>query len=117
MYLYCHISFVEAGTPFNRLTKSSIVVTFAVTEALRAIDEAGCDILTRRRVRERGEAPGALWHIYAARDADKIRDLLNAVALERGARLEPHHDPIHDQSCYLDGPLRERLYREYGVEG
>ncbi|XP_076625774.1 lysine demethylase 3 isoform X2 [Colletes latitarsis] len=88
-----------------------------VKEALRAIDEAGCDILTRRRVRERGEAPGALWHIYAARDADKIRDLLNAVSLERGARLEPHHDPIHDQSCYLDGPLRERLYREYGVEG
>lgn len=32
-------------------------------------------------------------------------------------RLEPHHDPIHDQSCYLDGPLRERLYKEYGVEG
>ncbi|XP_057340415.1 probable JmjC domain-containing histone demethylation protein 2C isoform X2 [Microplitis mediator] len=88
-----------------------------IKEALRAVDEAGCDILTRRRVRERGEAPGALWHIYAARDADKIRDLLNAVALERGARLEPHHDPIHDQSCYLDGHLRERLYREYGVEG
>ncbi|XP_046625209.1 probable JmjC domain-containing histone demethylation protein 2C isoform X2 [Neodiprion virginianus] len=88
-----------------------------IKEALRAIDEAGCDILTRRRVRDRGEAPGALWHIYAARDADKIRDLLNAVAVERGVRLEPHHDPIHDQSCYLDGPLRERLYREYGVEG
>ncbi|XP_024888225.1 probable JmjC domain-containing histone demethylation protein 2C isoform X3 [Temnothorax curvispinosus] len=89
----------------------------ARTEAMRAIDEAGCDILTRRRARDEKEKPGALWHIYAARDADKIRDLLNAVALERGARLEPHHDPIHDQSCYLDGPLRERLYREYGVEG
>lgn len=99
----------EFGHAINKLIN--------VVEALRAIDEAGCDILTRRRVRERGEAPGALWHIYAARDADKIRDLLNAVALERGARLEPHHDPIHDQSCYLDGPLRERLYREYGVEG
>jgi lysine-specific demethylase 3 len=88
-----------------------------VKEALKAIDEAGCDILTRRRVREKGEIPGALWHIYAARDADKIRDMLNAVALEKGARLEPHHDPIHDQSFYLDGPLRERLYRDYGVEG
>lgn len=87
------------------------------SEALRAIDEAGCDILTRRRVREKGELPGALWHIYTARDADKIRDLLNKVALERGARLEPHHDPIHDQSWYLDGPLRERLYKEYAVEG
>ncbi|XP_015112860.1 probable JmjC domain-containing histone demethylation protein 2C isoform X3 [Diachasma alloeum] len=88
-----------------------------IAEALRAIDEAGCDVLTKRRVRERGEAPGALWHIYAARDADKIRDLLNAVAIERGARLEPHHDPIHDQSFYLDGKLRKRLYEQYGVEG
>ncbi|PSN38314.1 hypothetical protein C0J52_23730 [Blattella germanica] len=88
-----------------------------IKEAFRAIDEAGCDILTRRRVREKGELPGALWHIYHARDADKIRDLLNKVAIERGARLEPHHDPIHDQSWYLDGTLRERLYREYNVDG
>lgn len=61
--------------------------------------------------------PGALWHIYHARDSDKIRDLLNKVAIERGDKLEPHHDPIHDQAWYLDGPLRERLYKEYGVEG
>lgn len=58
-----------------------------------------------------------MWHIYAARDADKIRDLLNKVAIERGARLEPNHDPIHDQSWYLDGTLRERLKKEYEVEG
>ncbi|CAH0391977.1 unnamed protein product [Bemisia tabaci] len=88
-----------------------------IKEAFRAIDEGGCDIITRRRVREAGEVPGALWHIYAARDADKIRDLLNKVAMERGARLEPHHDPIHDQSWYLDATLREKLYKEYGVEG
>ncbi|XP_022919363.2 probable JmjC domain-containing histone demethylation protein 2C isoform X1 [Onthophagus taurus] len=88
-----------------------------IKEAFRAIDEAGCDILTRRRVRDKGELPGALWHIYNARDADKIRDLLNKVVVEKGGCLEPNHDPIHDQSCYLDGPLRERLYKEYGVEG
>lgn len=88
-----------------------------IKEAFRAIDNAGCDILTRRRVREKNELPGALWHIYAAKDADKIRDLLNKVAIERGERLSPDHDPIHDQSWYLDGPLRERLYKEYGVEG
>lgn len=88
-----------------------------IKEAVKAIDEAGCDILTRRRVRDKGELPGALWHIYNARDADKIRDLLNKVVVEKGGHLEPHHDPIHDQSCYLDGPLRERLYKEYGVEG
>lgn len=39
------------------------------------------------------------------------------MALERGERLEPHHDPIHDQSWYLDGDLRMRLYTEYGVTG
>ncbi|XP_045138451.1 lysine-specific demethylase 3A-A-like [Portunus trituberculatus] len=88
-----------------------------VKEVFKAIDEAGCDILTRRRVREKEEVPGALWHIYHARDSDKIRDLLNKVAIERGDKLEPHHDPIHDQAWYLDGPLRERLYKEYGVEG
>ncbi|XP_065222139.1 lysine-specific demethylase 3B-like isoform X6 [Planococcus citri] len=86
-------------------------------EAYRAIDEAGCDFQSRRRARDSKTLPGALWHIYAARDADKIRDLLNKVAIERGARLEPNHDPIHDQSWYLDGPLRERLKKEYMVEG
>ncbi|XP_063708531.1 lysine-specific demethylase 3A isoform X2 [Culicoides brevitarsis] len=88
-----------------------------IKEAFRAIDSAGCDILTRRRVREKNELPGALWHIYAAKDADKIRDLLNKVRIENGERLSPDQDPIHDQSWYLDGPLRERLYKEYGVEG
>lgn len=88
-----------------------------LTETFQAIDDACSDLLTRRRVREKAELPGALWHIYNSRDADKIRDLLNKVALERGARLEPHHDPIHDQSWYLDSTLRERLYKEYAVEG
>lgn len=39
------------------------------------------------------------------------------VALEKGKRLDPHDDPIHDQSSYLDGNLRTRLYQEYGVRG
>lgn len=34
-----------------------------IKEAYRAIDEAGCDILQRRRVREKNELPGALWYI------------------------------------------------------
>lgn len=88
-----------------------------INEALKAIDDGACDSLTRKRVREKNAKPGALWHIYNARDADKIRDLLNKVAVERGEKLEPHHDPIHDQSWYLDQELRERLFREYAVEG
>ncbi|CAG2171013.1 unnamed protein product [Oppiella nova] len=86
-------------------------------EVLTAVDNAGCDEVMKRRIREKGVKVGALWHIYNARDADKIRDLLNKVAIERGESLEPHHDPIHDQSWYLDEHLRSRLLKEYGVEG
>jgi lysine-specific demethylase 3 len=44
-----------------------------------AVDQSDCDGLTIDRIREDGDLPGALWHIYNARDADKIRDLLNKV--------------------------------------
>lgn len=52
---------------------------FLFLAAVRAIDEAGCDNITKRRVREVHEIPGALWQIYDAHDADKIRDFLNKV--------------------------------------
>ena len=84
---------------------------------LSQIDEAGCDIIMRRRVRDEGQLPGAIWHIYHPGDTNKIRDLLNRVAIEKGKRLDPHDDPIHDQSTYLGAGLRQRLYREYGVKG
>ena len=60
---------------------------------------------------------GAIWHIFHPRDANKIRDFLNKVSLEKGKKLEPNTDPIHDQLHYLDSKLRKRLYTEYGVEG
>ena len=85
--------------------------------ALKAMDDAGCCELTKRRIKQDGEKPGALWHIFDPEDADKIRDLLNKVAKERGETIEPHHDPIHDQSWYLDEMLRKRLLEEYNVTG
>ena len=39
------------------------------------------------------------------------------VAIEKGKKLDPHDDPIHDQSTYLDSKLRMRLFLEYGVKG
>jgi hypothetical protein len=39
------------------------------------------------------------------------------VALEKGRKLEPNTDPIHDQNVFLDSKLRRRLYNEYGVVG
>ena len=77
----------------------------------------GCDMLMKKRVHDPKCKPGALWHIFHPGDTPKIRDLLKKVALEKGKRLDPHDDPIHDQSTYLDGELRMRLYEEYGVHG
>lgn len=84
---------------------------------MKLIDDSDCDESMKRRVTVDGETPGALWHIYDACDADKIRDLLNKVALEQGMELEPYHDPIHDQQFYLDRSLRKRLADEYDVHG
>ena len=74
-------------------------------------------MLTRERVRQPDVRVGAIWHIFHPRDADKIRDMLNRVALEKGHKLEPNTDPIHDQKIYLDEKLRKRLFEEYGVMG
>uniref|UniRef100_A0A3P9H065 Lysine-specific demethylase n=1 Tax=Oryzias latipes TaxID=8090 RepID=A0A3P9H065_ORYLA len=86
-------------------------------EVMTTIDEGDVDEMTKRRVHEGKEKPGALWHIYAAKDAEKIRELLRKVGEEQGQENPPDHDPIHDQSWYLDQVLRRRLYEEYGVQG
>ena len=39
------------------------------------------------------------------------------VGEELGQENPPDHDPIHDQSWYLDQVLRRRLCEEYGVQG
>ena len=83
---------------------------------LKSVADGDVDVLTKKMLAE-GKVPGALWHIYHPRDADKIRDLLNRVSLERGQRIEPNTDPIHDQKVYLDAKLRKRLFEEYGVVG
>uniref|UniRef100_A0A8D0CJY7 Lysine-specific demethylase n=1 Tax=Scleropages formosus TaxID=113540 RepID=A0A8D0CJY7_SCLFO len=86
-------------------------------EVMRTIEEGDVDEMTKRRVYEGKEKPGALWHIYAAKDAEKIRELLRKVGEEQGQENPPDHDPIHDQSWYLDQVLRHRLQEEYGVQG
>uniref|UniRef100_A0A673Y1A6 Lysine-specific demethylase n=1 Tax=Salmo trutta TaxID=8032 RepID=A0A673Y1A6_SALTR len=88
-----------------------------VKEVMTTIEEGDVDEMTKRRVYEAKEKPGALWHIYSAKDAEKIRELLRKVGEEQGQENPPDHDPIHDQSWYLDGVLRRRLYEEYGVQG
>lgn len=52
---------------------------FAIVAIAKAIEESDCDVVTKNRVLQKKRVPGALWHIYEAKDADKIRDLLNKV--------------------------------------
>lgn len=50
-----------------------------LSEVLKTIDEGDADDVTKQRIHEGREKPGALWHIYAAKDAEKIRELLRKV--------------------------------------
>ncbi|KAL7030679.1 hypothetical protein ACKWTF_006747 [Chironomus riparius] len=95
----------------------NISVDEYVEQGFRAIIEGDCDLANIDRVTKDGEIPGALWHIYEACDADKIRDFLIKIASEKGFKIAKDHDVIHDQNWYIDGELRNRLHSEYGVKG
>jgi [histone H3]-dimethyl-L-lysine9 demethylase len=58
-----------------------------------------------------GKPGGALWDIYDASDAGKIRDFLKGKF--KGMF---QNDPIHSQMFYLDGDLRKELYEAHGVK-
>lgn len=66
---------------------------------------------------EKGERPGALWHIFDPKDADDIRTFLNKIANEKGEQVAIGDDRIHDQMYYIDYALRARLLEEHGVKG
>ena len=111
--------------PIKYNYSSKIVTTYlyhitfyrSTTDGYKIVEAACTDESTRRRVRDGKEKVGALWHIFRADDGNKIRTLLNTVARERGDDIPDDHDPIHDQSWYLDKTLRERLLKEHGVQG
>ena len=106
----------KAGMYFYSII-SSVLMRLKFIMAHHGHYFSGCDMLMKKRVHDPKCKPGALWHIFHPGDTPKIRDLLKKIALEKGKRLDPHDDPIHDQSTYLDGELRMRLYKEYGVQG
>lgn len=66
------------------LLHSEVLVTLKsgilfFSEVLKTIDEGDADEVTKQRIHDGKEKPGALWHIYAAKDAEKIRELLRKV--------------------------------------
>ncbi|ORX39603.1 hypothetical protein BD324DRAFT_614310 [Kockovaella imperatae] len=61
--------------------------------------------------RDDGQPGCAVWDLFRAEDADKIRAFL-------GRKFDESHiftDPIHSQLFYLNASLRRELYESYGV--
>lgn len=58
--------------------------------------------------------PGcAVWDLFRAEDADKIRQFL----MEKFDKTQfKYQDPIHAQMFYLDSALRTELFEKYGVK-
>uniref|UniRef100_UPI00398F2069 lysine-specific demethylase 3B-like isoform X2 n=1 Tax=Pristiophorus japonicus TaxID=55135 RepID=UPI00398F2069 len=108
---------VYVGIPIGENNHEEDTDNSGVSEVMKTIEEGDVDEMTKKRIHKSKEKAGALWHIYAAKDAEKIRELLRKVSEEQGQDNPPDHDPIHDQSWYLDQMLRKRLYEEYGVQG
>ncbi|KAK2544430.1 Hr [Columba livia] len=78
---------------------------------LREGDADSVDVQLQERLWDAGSRPGALWHIFRAEDATRIRDFLQKDQGQEGAgTLEP-------PSRYLDLSLRRRLQEECGVSG
>ncbi|XP_037660002.1 probable JmjC domain-containing histone demethylation protein 2C isoform X2 [Choloepus didactylus] len=82
---------------------------------LKKFEEEDLDDILRKRLKDSSEIPGALWHIYAGKDIDKIKEFLQKISKEQGLEVLPEHDPIRDQSWYVNKKLRQRLLEEYGV--
>lgn len=60
-----------------------LLCMFGPPEVMTTIEEGDVDEMTKRRVYDAKEKPGALWHIYAAKDAEKIRELLRKVSCDQ----------------------------------
>uniref|UniRef100_A0A1I8HL36 JmjC domain-containing protein n=1 Tax=Macrostomum lignano TaxID=282301 RepID=A0A1I8HL36_9PLAT len=80
-----------------------------------ALERAKVDPQVLRSVTVDRRVPGALWQIFSPSDAPAIRRFLHRVLTERGERLDPDSDPIHDQLAYLSSSLLEQLREEHGV--
>lgn len=68
------------------------------------------NIMVYSTARPDGGEGMAVWDIFRAEDADKIRQFLHSHFKDQFA-----NDPIHAQVFYLDAELRKRLHTETGV--
>ncbi|XP_066062188.1 lysine-specific demethylase hairless-like [Chamaea fasciata] len=86
----------------------------APREVLQPGDVDELDAALRERLRGGGRPGGALWHIFRAEDAGRIRDFLRKASEEPGQEGAATAEP---PGRYLDPALRRRLRDECGVSG
>uniref|UniRef100_A0A4W3JNY9 Lysine-specific demethylase n=1 Tax=Callorhinchus milii TaxID=7868 RepID=A0A4W3JNY9_CALMI len=72
------------------------------------------DAFALRRLTDSGDRLGAVWHIFAAQDTERIREFLLKVRWRGGQ--DPPRLFDRDQGWYLDEHLRRRLKEECGVQ-
>ncbi|KAM6191177.1 lysine-specific demethylase hairless [Sarcoramphus papa] len=83
-------------------------------DLLLQADVDGVDVPLKERLWDAGSRPGALWHIFRAEDAGRIRDFLQKVCEDQGQEGAAAAEP---PARYLDLSLRRRLREECGVSG
>ncbi|XP_064353868.1 lysine-specific demethylase hairless [Dromaius novaehollandiae] len=83
---------------------------------LRAAED-GVAVPLQERLGDARSRPGALWHIFRAEDAGRIRDFLQKACREQQRDGAAQAEPGARRSRYLDLSLRRRLREECGVSG
>lgn len=104
---------VHVSKPADAHLATNQYSSSAVIEAMKA---AGCDDDDLKIFKNEGRLPGAIWYIYQATKADEMRKVLIEVAKEKGKVYTKNEDPLHDQDCFIDQTIRQRL-RDKGIDG
>uniref|UniRef100_A0AAR2JV86 JmjC domain-containing protein n=1 Tax=Pygocentrus nattereri TaxID=42514 RepID=A0AAR2JV86_PYGNA len=89
------------------------------TGVLKLLEREGLDESAKKRLRDSGETPGALWHIFLSKDLQKIQDFLQTVGCCMSKiglqEWDSEADPLREGGWYLSPRLRQRLLKEHGV--
>lgn len=99
----------------DQSTKQSINKIEEDDDMIRILRSINCDELQINRYRK-GEKIGAIWHLFLPQHSDRIRAFLTMIDIENGIQPLPGHDPIHDQSHYINTELLARLKDECDVD-
>ncbi|XP_017338819.1 probable JmjC domain-containing histone demethylation protein 2C isoform X3 [Ictalurus punctatus] len=87
------------------------------TGVLKRLEEEDLDDNVKKRLKDSSETPGALWHVYASRDVEKVQEFLHKISKEQGVEIPPEHDPVREPGWYLSRKQRQRLLEEHGIQG